>query len=101
MTPSSWKPHWQRQSGGSASAASSASKEYAEAVAIAGAFHSIGVPQWLGPWLSAVQVWPEPLRSFKESGVGSPSSLPAAAAGSARTFPYARLSNTISKHTYK
>ncbi|WP_346924955.1 hypothetical protein [uncultured Arthrobacter sp.] len=46
--PSSWKPQLQRHSGGSSAAASAGANEYTDMVAEAGAFHSIGIPQWLG-----------------------------------------------------
>ena len=77
MTPSSWKPQPQRQSGGSSAAASAGAKEYTDMVAGAGAFHSIGIPQWLGAATAC-----------------------AAGAISARAPPEKRISDIVDKHTY-
>ena len=80
--PSSWKPQPQRQSGGSSAAASAGAKEYTDMVAEAGAFHSIGIPQWLGA--ARACAW----------------AAAAAGAISATAPPEKRISDIVGKHTY-
>lgn len=81
MTPSSWKPQPQRQSGGSSAGASAGAKEYTDRVADAGDFHSIGIPQWTGT------AWD--CTGGTEAG-----------ASSATAPPEKRILDIVSKHTY-
>lgn len=79
--PSRWKPQAQRQSRGSSGAASAGANEYTEKVAPPGALHSMGVPQWMGAAGGAAAT--------------------AVSANLAAARPGRRISNIVSKHTYK